>query len=67
MKDETASGNARKRHHVRLAALDFVKALEDNGVLHHELISGVRITVKLRADKTPRAVIVEPELRFEST
>ena len=50
------------------ALLDAIgAALESSGALKHQSLSGVRITVKLRADKTPRAVIVEPELRFEST
>ena len=52
-------------HHALLAAI--ASALESSGALKHRAISGVRITVKLRSDKTPRAVIVEPELRFEST
>ena len=52
-------------HRVLLAAID--SALENSGALRHQALSGVRITVKLRGDKTPRAVIVEPELRFEST
>ena len=52
-------------HHALLAAID--AALLSSGALLHGSLSGVRITVKLRADKTPRAVIVEPELRFEST
>ena len=52
-------------HHALLAAID--SALASSGALLHGSLSGVRITVKLRGDKTPRAVIIEPELRFEST
>lgn len=60
-----AVGGAESSHHVLLAAID--SALASSGVMLHGSLSGVRITVKLRPDKTPRAVIVEPELRFEST
>ena len=52
-------------HRALLAAID--SALASSGALLHGSLNGVRITVKLRPDKTPRAVIVEPELRFEST
>ena len=52
-------------HSSVLAAID--AALASSGALDRAQLSGVRITVKLRPDKTPRTVIVEPELRFEST
>ncbi len=52
-------------HSAVLAAID--AALASSGALERAQLSGVRITVKLRPDKTPRTVIVEPELRFEST
>ena len=60
-----ATGTTESSHHALLAAID--SALLSSGALLHGSLSGVRITVKLRGDKTPRAVIVEPELRFEST
>ena len=59
------AGSESSCHHALLAAID--SALVSSGALLYGSLSGVRITIKLRGDKTPRAVIVEPELRFEST
>lgn len=48
--------------HAILSALDQLAPVPDRAIL-----TGIRITVKLREDGWPRTVIVEPELRFEST
>ena len=49
------------------ALLEAIYAELSRRGLNLDQLTGVRITVKLRPDKTPRTVIVEPELRFEST
>ena len=38
-----------------------------DGVLADPRLSGIQITLKLNGHGTVRTVIVEPELRFEST